>query len=47
MFIFLAICTTCACHFVIFISEESLFVDVIKFTSQQKFFYVEVGMFSG
>ena len=26
MFMYLAICTTCACHLVIFISEESLYV---------------------
>ena len=30
MFICLAIYTTCACHLVIFISEESLFVDTIE-----------------
>jgi len=30
MFMCLAICMVCACHLVIFISEESLFVDAIK-----------------
>jgi len=30
MFTCLAICTTCACHLVIFNSEESLFVDAIN-----------------
>jgi len=29
MFMCLTICTTCACHLVIFISEENLFVDAI------------------
>jgi len=28
-------CTTCACHLVIFISEESLFVDAIKSSAVQ------------
>jgi len=30
MFMCLAICTTCACHLLVFISEESLFVNAIK-----------------
>jgi len=30
MFMCLAICATCVCHLVIFISEENLFVDAIK-----------------
>ena len=30
MFVCLAICTTCACHVVIFISDQSLSVDAIK-----------------
>jgi len=29
-FMCFALCTTCVCHLVIFISEESLFVDTIK-----------------
>jgi len=35
MFVCLAICTSCACHLVIFISEESLFVDAIKLSVVQ------------
>jgi len=35
MFMCLAICATCACHLVIFITEESLFVDTIKLSVVQ------------
>jgi len=35
MFMCLATCTTCACHLIIFISEESLFVDAIKLSVVQ------------
>ena len=35
MFTFLAICTTCACHLVIFISEESLFIKAIELSVVQ------------
>ena len=34
-FMYLAICTTCACHLVIFISEDSLFADAIKLSVVQ------------
>ena len=34
-FVYLAICTTCACHLVIFISDESLFADAIKLSVVQ------------
>ena len=33
MFWCLTVCTTCACHLLIFISEENLFVDAIKLLS--------------
>jgi len=35
MFMCLAVCTTCAWHLVIFISEESLFVDAITLSVVQ------------
>jgi len=35
MFLCLAICTTCACHLVTFISEKNLFVDAIKLSVVQ------------
>jgi len=34
-FMCFAICTICACHLVIFVSEESLFVDAIKLSVVQ------------
>jgi len=35
MFMCVAICATCACHLVIFISEESFFVDTLKLSVVQ------------
>jgi len=38
IFMCLAVCATCACHLIIFISEESLFVDTIIGRPTQQYF---------
>jgi len=44
-FMCLAICTTCACHLVVFIGEEGLFANAIKLSViQTAVFHLYIGI---